>query len=279
MADNLLGEYLRACRQRLRPEDVGFPARTGRRVSGLRREEVAVLAGISVDYYQRLEQGRDHSPSAQVMTALVRILRLDGAATNYVFTLAGLPPPAATSGQLEEEHVPTGTLGLLAALTLPAFVVGRYYDVLASNPSARILSPALRPGQNRLMSMFLNPAEHDRYGDWELSTAQLVAVIRARLGTHAHDPRFQRLVEQLSEHSERFRMLWANHDVTDRDDSPAHLYYEHIGAVSLDREHLPVSGAHDQTLVIYYAPPGSPNAAALRQLLRTGSTDIAPDRA
>lgn len=108
VAGNLLGEYLRARRQRLQPEDVGFPARTGRRVTGLRREEVASLAGISADYYQRLEQGRDSNPSAQVMNALVRILRLDAAAANYLFTLAGLPPRADTINQLEGEQVPAG---------------------------------------------------------------------------------------------------------------------------------------------------------------------------
>lgn len=278
VAGNLLGEYLRARRQRLQPEDVGFPARTGRRVTGLRREEVASLAGISADYYQRLEQGRDSNPSAQVMNALVRILRLDAAAANYLFTLAGLPPRADTINQLEGEQVPAGTLRLLAALPLPAIVVGRYFDVLASNASARALSPALWPGRNRLLSVFLDAAEFDRYGDWELSTAQLAAVIRAHVGTHADDLRFQRLIERLSMDSERFRTLWEEQEVTDRDDSPAHLYYEQVGDLTLDREQLAVTGATDQSLVIYHAPPGSPAAAALQQLLRTQSADTTPDR-
>lgn len=167
---------------------------------------------------------------------------------------------------------------MLAALPLPAIVVGRYFDVLASNASARALSPALWPGRNRLLSVFLDPAEFDRYGDWELSTAQLAAVIRAHVGTHADDLRFQRLIERLSMDSERFRTLWEEQEVTDRDDSPAHLYYEQVGDLTLDREQLAVTGATDQSLVIYHAPPGSPAAAALQQLLRTQSADTTPDR-
>jgi len=171
--DNLLGEYLRARRELVRPEDVGLPVNGVRRVAGRRREEVAMLAGISSDYYLRLEQGRDRNPSVQVLEALARALRLDEAATDYLLRLAA--PRPKKRRRPHKETVPPSIRQLLDVIGLPAFVEGRYLDVLAANDLATALSPSMRAGQNRLMSMFLDPAEKAFYVDWEKSIGTFVA--------------------------------------------------------------------------------------------------------
>ncbi len=164
-APNLLGDYLRARRDLVTPEQVGIPVFGTRRVPGLRREEVAMLAGVSADYYLRLEQGRDRNPSAQVLESLARVLQLDEDAITYLLGLgAGRPRPARRRAR--KETVPVGVAKLLEALQLPAFVEGRYFDVLAANPLATALSPRYVAGANRLCDIFLNPVERDFYPEW-----------------------------------------------------------------------------------------------------------------
>jgi len=157
-AGNVLGEYLRARRELITPESVGLPAHGVRRVAGLRREEVAMLAGISADYYLRLEQGRDRHPSLQVLEALARVLGLDGTATDYLLSLAA-PKPRHRRRRPKQESVPSGIRELLEVIGIPGFVEGRYFDVLASNSLARALIPNLQVSQNRLRALFLDPAE------------------------------------------------------------------------------------------------------------------------
>jgi transcriptional regulator with XRE-family HTH domain len=163
--NSLLGDYLRARRELVTPEDVGLQATGIRRVTGLRREEVAMLAGISSDYYLRLEQGRDHNPSIQVLEALARVLLLDQAGIDYLLSLA-TPAPRRRARRPKREHVPASIAELLDTLRLPAFVEGRYFDVLAANSLARALSPNLQAGHNVLRSVFLDPAEKALYPDW-----------------------------------------------------------------------------------------------------------------
>ena len=170
--DNLLGEYLRARRELVRPEDVGLPVNGVRRVAGRRREEVAMLAGISSDYYLRLEQGRIRNPSVQVLEALARPATGRGG--------DGLPAQAGRAAAEEAAPAAQGDGSpsirqLLDVIGLPAFVEGRYLDVLAANDLATALSPSMRAGQNRLMSMFLDPAEKAFYVDWEKSIGTFVA--------------------------------------------------------------------------------------------------------
>lgn len=145
--NNLLGDYLRARRELVQPDSVGLPAHGVRRVAGLRREEVAMLAGVSSDYYLRLEQGRDRNPSIQVLEALARVLRLDDAATDYLLGLA-TPRPRHRRRSPRRETVPATIRELLDVLGLPAFVEGRYFDVLATNSLARALAPSL-PGRRQ----------------------------------------------------------------------------------------------------------------------------------
>ena len=258
----MLGDYLRARRELVRPDSVGLPAGGVRRVAGLRREEVAMLAGISSDYYLRLEQGRDRNPSIQVLEALARVLRLDQAATDYLLGLA-TPLPRHRRRRPRREIVPASIRQLLDVLGLPAFVEGRYFDVLAANSLAYALSPNLREGQNRLRAVFLDPAEQALYPDWDEATARLVAGFRESVGTDADDPRFVQLVGELSLSSERFRQLWARHDVQTREGRPARMHHPQVGDLTVSREKLAIGGAEGQLLVVYHAQPGTSSAEKL----------------
>jgi len=270
----MLGDYLRARRELIQPESVGLPVTGVRRVAGLRREEVAMLAGISSDYYLRLEQGRDRNPSVQVLEALARVLGLDQVATDYLLGLAA-PRPRHRLRRPRRETVPAGIRQLLGVLGLPAFVEGRYFDVLAANDLARALSPNLQPGLNRLRAVFLDPAEQALYPDWDQATAGLVAGFRESVGTDADDPRFVQLVGELSLSSERFRRLWARHDVQSREGMPTRIHHPQVGDLTLSREKLSIGGAAGQLLVIYHAQPGSGSAEKLA-ILSSLATPAAP---
>ncbi|MDN4614948.1 helix-turn-helix transcriptional regulator [Leifsonia sp. F6_8S_P_1B] len=262
---NPLGEYLRARREQVDPATVGLRVTGVRRTPGLRREEVATLAGISADYYLRLEQGRDRHPSPQVLEALARVYGLDAAATQYLLGLAAASPVRARPSQ--RKAVPAGIRQLLEVVGLPAFVEDRMFDVLAANDLATALSPALRPGENRLRSVFLDPAERELYPDWEQATAGLIASFRASIGTGAaEDPRIAQLVGELSLASEHFRRLWARHDVRGLGGGTARMLHPRAGMLELSREKLPVGGSDGQLLVIYHAAPGSASERALQRL-------------
>ena len=261
---NSLGEYLRARRELVDPASVGLRVTGVRRTPGLRREEVATLAGISADYYLRLEQGRDRHPSAQVLTALARVFALDAAATEYLLSL-GEPQPSRVR-RPARRTVPKGILQLLEVVELPAFVEDRMFDVLAANPLATALSPSIRPGENRLRSLFLDEDERALYPDWEQATAGLIASFRASIGSDVDDPRIAQLVGELSLASEHFRKLWARHDVRGLGGGAARLDHPRVGMLELTRQKLPIGDSGGQLLVIYHAEAGSASAAALREL-------------
>ncbi|MEV4570378.1 helix-turn-helix transcriptional regulator [Nonomuraea sp. NPDC049419] len=274
---NILGTYLRARREQVAPETVGLPNAGLRRVPGLRREEVAMLAGISADYYLRLEQGRDRRPSEQVLRSLARVLQLDAAATDYLLGLGAAPPPRRRR-RPRREVVPEGTRTLLGTLPLPAFVEGRCFDVLASNRPAVALSPRLAPGGNRLRDLFLDPAEQALYGDWERAAAALVAGFRASVGTDVDDPHSIELVGELSLASELFRTLWARHDVVRWRSSPVVLHHPQVGELRLLREKLAITGVTGQLLVMYHAEPGTEHADKLALLSSYALPDGEPTR-
>jgi transcriptional regulator with XRE-family HTH domain len=263
--NNMLGDYLRARRELIQPDSVGLAVNGVRRVGGLRREEIAMLAGISADYYLRLEQGRDRHPSMQVLEALARVLCLDQAATEYLLSLA-TPRPRHRQRRPRREIVPTGIRQLLDVLGLPAFVEGRYFDVLAANSLARSLSPNLQVGQNRLRAVFLDPAEKALYPDWDDATARLVAGFRQSVGSDATDPRVVQLVGELSLSSERFRRLWARHDVQSFEGMPTRIHHPRVGDFTLSREKLAIGGAEGQLLVVYHAQSGTSSAEKLALL-------------
>ena len=274
MADepNALGEFLRARRELVTPEQAGIPVLGMRRVPGLRREEVAMLSGISADYYLRLEQGRDRNPSVQVLDAIARILMLDELTTTYLLSLAA-DKPRRSRRRPRRETVPTGIAKLVATLPLPAFVEGRYLDVLAANPLAAALSPRLVVGANRLRDVFLDEAEGALFSDWEGATAGIIAGFRQSVGTDTDDPRFIELVGELSLASPRFRQLWARHDVGPRRGAVMTIEHPQVGELHLNREKLTVGDTDGIMLVIYHADAGSDTADKLALL---ASAALAP---
>jgi transcriptional regulator with XRE-family HTH domain len=268
--DNPIGEYLRARRELVRPEDVDLPDLGGgagrRRVPGLRREEVAMLAGVSADYYVRLEQGRDQHPSEQVIKALGRALRLDDDAVAHLRKLA-TPSARRRRPRRRAERVPAGILELIDSLhETPAYVYGRYMDVLATNPLATALVDYHRPGVNLVRAAFLDPRVVETHGDWERVTESTVASLRALTGPDVDDPRLEELVGELSVRSERFRQLWARHDVKPKRSGRTKIDNPQVGELDLGYEKLPIADADRMTLVLYHAEPDSRSAQGLALL-------------
>jgi transcriptional regulator with XRE-family HTH domain len=274
---NTLGEYLRARRELVDPAEVGLRVTGVRRTPGLRREEVATLAGISADYYLRLEQGRDRNPSPQVLEALARVFGLDATATQYLLSLPSARP--ATRRRARRESVAVGIRQLVETVELPAFVESRMFDILAANRFATALSPNLRPGENRLRSVFLDPYERELNTDWESTTGGLVASLRASLGTDVEDPRIAQLVGELSLASERFRRVWARHDVKAAVGITLRMHHPRVGALELRCEKLGIGGSGGQLLVIYHAEPGSASARAVARLGSLATSEESVDGA
>ena len=270
----LLGDYLRARRELVTPEQVDIPVLGVRRVPGLRREEVAMLAGISADYYLRLEQGRDRNPSVQVLESIARVLQLDDDTTVYLIGLAAEKPRRARR-RPRKETVPPGIAKLLATLPLPAFVEGRYLDVLAANALATALSPRLTAGANRLRDVFLDPAERAFFPDWDKATEGLIAGFRQSVGTDTDDPRFIELVGELSIASPRFRQLWARHDVAGRRGASMRFDHPQLGGLRLNREKLLISGTDGIMLVIYHPDHNTGDAEKLALLASNALTPSA----
>jgi hypothetical protein len=267
----VLGDYLRARREHVRPEDVGLVPGGRRRVPGLRRDELAMLAGISTDYYLRLEQGRNQTPSPQVLDALAAVLQLDADSTAYLHDLA--TADAQRRPTRRPDRVPTGTLQFLEALAMPAFVHDKRLTVLAANPFATALCPSYRVGVNLLRAVFLDPAEHELRRDWDRAATEAVAGIRAVSASALDDPELGSLVGELSVKSDTFRRLWARHDVRKRAGGTSLLQHPEVGPLELRHEKLTVAGTDGQTLVAYHAEPGTTSAEALALLGSIAATD------
>jgi transcriptional regulator with XRE-family HTH domain len=285
-ASNALGEFLRARRRLVRPEDVGIGISGTRRVEGLRREEVAMLAGISTDYYLRLEQGRDRNPSPQVLNAIARALTLDQDAADYLIGLTrvqGTGASARTRGRVPRpEQVSQSIRELIDGWSgNPAWVQNRFFDVLAVNDLASALSPSYAPGVNLLSAAFLDPAERERRIDWELMTRKGVATLRALAGPDVDDPRLIELVGDLSLKSERFRDLWARHDVMPHTGQVARLRHPQVGDLELRSNKLTIAGSDGLILVVFHPEPGSRSAELLQMLgnlSASGRTAAGEDR-
>jgi transcriptional regulator with XRE-family HTH domain len=260
---NTLGEYLRLRRGRVRPEDVGLIAGPRRRVDGLRREELAALAGISADYYLRIEQNRNTHPSTQILEALARALRLDAAATTHLHGLARADRPTYTGTEVVSDDI----LTLIDQLPMPAFVAGRCLDCLASNPAARALSPNFAPGHNLLRQLFLDPAERQLHTDWDDTTAGVVSGLRQIAGGATTDPRLHVLVDELCTSSPRFQLLWTRADIGYRPAGTSHMRHPRVGELHLRRNRLLIPDSHGQHLQTYHALPGTDTA---RRLVRLG---------
>jgi hypothetical protein len=202
------------------------------------------------------------------------VLQLDDATTSYMLGLAVDKPRRARRAR--KEIVPVGITELLTTLPLPAFVEGRYLDVLAANPLATAISPRLTVGANRPRDVFLDSAERGPFPDWDRATAGLVAGFRESVGTNTDDPRFVELVGELSLSSDRFRQLWACHDVGPRQGVAMHFDHPRVGELRLNREKLLVGGTDNIMLVIYHPDTGSEAADKLALLASAAMTPVSP---
>jgi transcriptional regulator with XRE-family HTH domain len=255
-----LSDFLRSRRARLRPEDVGLPDYGRRRVPGLRREELAQLAGVSVDYYVRLEQGRDIHPSDSVLNAIAGALRLDEDERAHLFALVR---PRRRPRRRAPQRVRPGVRRLLESAGVPAFVLGRRMDVLALNPLAEALIPATRG--NMLRHVFLDEGSRLLYPDWDAIAAETVAYLRLIAGDDPDDPELIELVGELSLRSEPFRRLWGRHDVRSKSFGVKRFDHPQVGPLELQYECLQLPDA-GQLLVMYTAAPGSASETALTLL-------------
>jgi transcriptional regulator with XRE-family HTH domain len=263
---NHLAEFLRSRRALVAPERAGVPQAGQRRVPGLRREEVAMLAGVSVDYYIRLEQGRERHPSAAVVDALARALELDDDAAAH---LAGLASPAASRTRRPRRRPERVTPELAAMLDglagHPATVLDRRLTVIAANPLA-VAVFGHRPGANLVRAAFLDPESRERYPEWERVAAATVAALRAATGTDLDDPDLVALVGECSLHSADFRRLWARADVRVKGNETKRYLHPSVGELTLNVSTFTVNGSDGQQLVIYRAEPGSRSAESLALL-------------
>jgi transcriptional regulator with XRE-family HTH domain len=273
-----LGEYLKNRRDHLSPEDVGLPRGARRRVPGLRREEVAQLAGISSEYYLRLEQGRVAPPSDQVLDALARVFMLDADATIYMHRIAQ-SKKRRPSVRGQERVPPTVTQLVMSRTHLPMLVLNRYQDFLIVNPMATALASVKQQGGNALRAHFTNPDVQRLYRtDWERIAGEMVAALRGFTGSEANDPHRDELVGELSTRSDQFRRLWATHEARPRLSASTVVDHPMMGRMRLTYEKLAVVGANDQTLVIFHAEPGSRSEESLMLLARLAAQPDTCDR-
>ena len=262
---NALGAFLRARRELVTTQQVGIPGTGVRRVPGLRREEVAMLAGISADYYLRLERGRDRHPSVQVLESIARVLQLDDEHFAHLLTLVA-EVPRQRKRRARKQTPPAGVLKLLQLLDQPAFIEDRYFDILAANGMATALSPGLVAGGNQLRDLFLDPATQALHPEWEQVTECFVANLRQAVGTDVDDPRFIDLTGELSLASPRFRQLWARHEVRGQRGTPLRILHPQVGEMVLNRERLTINGTDDLMLVVLHPDAGSAAADTLALL-------------
>ncbi|WP_020016404.1 helix-turn-helix transcriptional regulator [Promicromonospora sukumoe] len=265
MTSSPLGDYLRGRRDRLAPEALGLPVHGRRRVAGLRREEVAMLTGVSVDYYVRLEQGRETSPSPQVLDSLGEVLRLDDDGRQHLYRLAGLSPRPVPPAPVEEAD--DALLEVMLSWTgSPALVFGRAFDVLAANPLAEALFGGFPFSRNLTRATFLDPRARTFYPDWHLVAENTVAGLRLADGLTPGDPRIRAVVDELRVKSPDFAELWDRNDARGKRLDRKRFAHPEVGHLELRVHVFDVRGAAGQELVVYHATAGSPSAEGLALL-------------
>jgi len=233
-----LAEFLQALRQRSSPAAFGFPEGSRRRTRGLRREEVAQLAGISATWYTWIEQGREVNMSAETLDRLAQALRLSRSERGYLFDLAGRHDPH--SSKTEADLVPDTLVRMLAHIAIPAYIMGRYWDMLAWNqPAADLFSGWLdqpvgtdAPPPNLLRYVFLHPLARHLVVNWEVRARRLVAEFRADCRSRLEEPALQKLVAELSQSSTDFDRFWKLHDVLERQGGQREFTHPHLGLIT-----------------------------------------------
>ncbi|MBT0769892.1 helix-turn-helix domain-containing protein [Kineosporia sp. J2-2] len=264
MARSDLGDYLTGRRAQITPAEAGLPTGGLRRVPGLRREEVAALAGVSADYYMRLEQGRERHPSAQVVAALAAALRLGDDARGHLFRLAGASP--AREPQPATDRVHPSLIQLIDAWPeTPALVYNRAFDVLASNALADALFGGWAGTRNLAEVVFGTPGARSFYPDWAEVARTTVAGLRLSLGEVPDDPRVRQVLGGLLR-ERAFAELWSRHDVRGKSLERKRFHHADVGPLTLTTQGFAVRAAPGQELVVYHAEPGSPDVHALRLL-------------
>ncbi|MFZ0717977.1 helix-turn-helix transcriptional regulator [Mycobacterium sp.] len=277
-----LGRFLRARRAQITPAETGLPIGTGlRRTPGLRREEVSTLAGVSVDYYVRLEQGKETRPSRSVIDNIARALKLNETEHDYLRDLvarsAGLTPkpPTSTSRTVS----PTVHLLLESLRPFPAHVVGRTGDILAHNPGGMRLLPGLEswPGSHRNVAryVFLHPAARELFPDWSRQAREMVGFLRAFAGTDPDAPDLANLVGELVLKSPEFGRMWERYDVRGHSRGNKTFHHPDTGDIALDYQVMQLLGAPGQHLITYLAAPRTPEHDKLALLDMIATEDSA----
>jgi transcriptional regulator with XRE-family HTH domain len=261
-----LGQFLRTRRERLSPAAAGLSGAGRRRVPGLRRDEVATLAGVSVSYYSRLEQGRELSPSLRVLEALARVLRLGEEEKRELFRLAQ-PAARRTRSAFRIERVSPHLRQLIESWTrTPAFIIGHAQDLLATNALADALYRDFARHDNVLRMLFLDPAAKSFYRSPERAEHRAVADLRQTAAGTPEDPRILELVGELSVRSGEFRSLWAREYTRIPPYEVKQIHHSAVGDLELRHEALAIRSAPGQQLIVLQAEPGSPSADGLALL-------------
>jgi transcriptional regulator with XRE-family HTH domain len=263
---NELGDFLTSRRAALSPEEVGLPAATTpRRVRGLRRAEVAILAGVSVDYYVKLEQGRARNVSEQVVDAVARALRLNDVESRYFSSLLQ-PEPARTAAARARPALQS----MIRAMEVPAVIHGPYLEILGINHAGRALLDDFdaMPVEDRNLAkwMFLNPRARVVYRDWAEIAADVVATLRASVIPGRDNDALARIVGDLSTRSEEFAGMWAAYRLSEHRHGVKRFFHEAVGDLRLNWQTLRLPDSEGQTVVVYSADTGSPSEEKLRLL-------------
>jgi transcriptional regulator with XRE-family HTH domain len=271
-----LGAFLRSRRDRLTPAQAGMTAFPGpRRVPGLRREELAVLAGLSPDYYSRVEQGRQANVSAEVLDALARALRLDETERAHLHRLAAPPRRRAARLPATEQHADPGLLRLMTTLDhVPALVLGRSGEILATNHLLRsVLGRPFEAGSSLMRYLFLDPDARVRITNWDSFAQASVGALRREMGLHPDDVRLRQLVDELRQADDDVARWWDDHGVRDYASVPKQINHPVAGPLSFDIELVTMANLPDQHLIVYTVQPGSATARAL-PLLASWESDV-----
>jgi len=279
-------DFLVSRRGRITPEQAGLRVHGGtRRVPGLRREEVAMLAGVSVDYYTRLERGNLGGVSETVLDALARALELDDAERAYLFDLARAASASACPRRRPPaQRVRPAVQRILDAMTAtPALLRNGRFDLLAGNALGRALyaqafENAVRT-PNTARFLFLDPRSREFFVDWDRSAEDAVAILRSEAGRYPHEPALSDLVGELSTRSDTFRKLWAAHDVRYHRTGVKRMHHPVVGALDLTYEALELPADDGLTMLVYTAEPGSRSAEGLDLLASWAATAHEPESA